>query len=457
MAKNYYTVCLRKKALSLPRFWLTNKNLIHLYYENMLSRFFTYRIMKQLFFHLSLLLAFLSLSDALKAQHCGYVSQKNQEIERYTEGYVRGFHTRTRPRTVVKIPVVVHIVWRTPEENAISDAQIRGQIDSLTKDFRKRNADAANIPSLAFKNLAADCEIEFCLAQRDTLGFTTSGIVRRQTTVVNIGDSFAAITKRKVYYSEFGGDNAWRPDRYLNIWVCAYSEGGFIGWATPIATAMEKPAEDGCVIHYKAFGVSAFNFPTRNRGRTLVHEVGHYFNLLHTWGANNTCSDDDEVEDTPRQAGPNSGCPSFPATQSCPSNGGDMYMNYMDYPYDDCVLMFTKGQKARMWATLDGFRRGLILTGTVCDPFVGTNNIVEPQWSISPNPVSSNLTIQLPDEWKNKIKTIQLRDITGRVLLQKQENTEGSLLSVQDVPNGLYFLKISMKNQMLTKKVIVLH
>ena len=82
---------------------------------------------------------------------------------------------------------------------------------------------------------------------------------------------------------------------------------------------------------------------------------------------------------------------------------------------------------------------------------------LQPKWNISPNPVSSNLTIQLPNEWKNKTKTIQLTDIAGRILLQKQENTEGSLLSVQDVPNGLYFLKISMGNQVLTKKVIISH
>lgn len=132
-----------------------------------------------------------------------------------------------------------------------------------------------------------------------------------------------------------------------------------------------------------------------------------------------------------------------------------MFMNYMDYPYDECVLMFTKGQKARMWAALEGFRRDLTLKSAVCDPFVGTNNIVEPQWSFSPNPAASMLTIKMPDVWRNQLKTIQLTDITGRILLKKQENTEGSVLSVQDVPNGLYFLSVSVDNQIFTKKIVV--
>ena len=224
-------------------------------------------------------------------------NEKNEEIERFTEGYVRDFHTKARPRAVVKIPVVVHIIWRTAAGN-ISDAQIRGQIDSLTKDFRKRNTDASNIPTQKFRDLTADCEMEFCLANRDTLGFPSTGIVRKQTNILNFGEQLSA-SVRRAYYSKLGGDDAWRPDRYLNIWVCEFSEGGILGYTSPLANALTKPSEDGCLINVQAFGINANNVIGRNKARTLVHEVGHYFNLLHIFGVDRTCNDDDEVADTP--------------------------------------------------------------------------------------------------------------------------------------------------------------
>jgi hypothetical protein len=411
--------------------------------------------MKQFIIYLAISLSPFCTFCTVNAQECGYIHVKNEEIERYTEGYVRDFDTKARPRTVVKIPVVVHVVWNTAAEN-IPEYQIRGQIDSLTKDFRKRNVDAANIPSQRFRDLAADCEIEFCLANRDTLGNACTGIVRKQTNIPNFGEQYEDTNKRKVCYTAYGGDNAWRPDRYLNIWVCGFSDGGILGYSTPIAKILAtSPAEDGCIINSRAFGVSLNNLTGRNKGRTLVHEVGHYFNLLHIFGFDTTCNDDDEVDDTPRQGGRNSFCPSFPAAQSCPGNGGDMFMNYMDYPYDECVLMFTRGQKARMWATLDGYRNGLILRGLACDPFMGTNNLTDADWSIYPNPAASSLTIQMPEAWQNKEKTIELTDVAGRILLKKAVYTEGSPFEFGDVPNGLYFLCVHVDNQLFTKKIVI--
>jgi hypothetical protein len=406
--------------------------------------------MRLYIYHFFTFVLFFGASRPLKAQQCHFINQKNEAIERYTEGYVKNFDTKARPRTVVKIPVVIHILWYSVSEY-ISDAQVRGQIDSLNKDFRKLNWDAANIPTQRFRDAAADCEIEFCLATRDTLGNATTGIIRRQTTEPNIGNNLS-----NVYRKSTKGDDAWRPDRYLNIWVCAFSDGEILGYAAPLANASTNPAEDGCVINNKAFGVSSNNYAGRNKGRTLVHEVGHYLNLLHIFGSDATCNDDDEVEDTPRQAGRNSFCPSFPAPQSCPGNGGDMFMNYMDYPYDECVLMFTRGQKARMWAALTGFRSGLILRGPTCDPFVGTESVTEPEWSIYPNPSSSSVTIVMPGEWKNKEKLLKITDVAGRVLLQNRAYTEGSPLSLENISKGLYFISISLDNQVFTKKISIL-
>jgi hypothetical protein len=393
------------------------------------------------------------ICTATAQQECGYAHERNEEIERFTEGYVRDFDTKARPRAVIKIPVVVHVIWRNAAGN-ISDQQIRGQIDTLTRIFRKKNVDVANVPTQKFRDLAADCEIEFCLATRDTLGFPSTGIVRKQTNILNFGDQTAALGRR-VYYSKFGGDDAWRPDRYLNIWVCEFSEGSLLGFTSPLANAMTKPAEDGCLINVQAFGINANNLVGRNRGRTLVHEVGHYFNLLHIFGTERTCNDDDEVTDTPRQAWANYGCPSFPAPVSCPGNGGDMYMNFMDYPYDECVLMFTQGQKRRMWAAIDGFRTSLLLRGAACDPFTATSSVAEPTWAIAPNPATTSFDIVLPDEWKYVPKIIQLVDIAGRVLVEKRENTEGVKFDVQHVPNGLYFVKIKVENQIFVRKMSI--
>ena len=99
-----------------------------------------------------------------------------------------------------------------------------------------------------------------------------------------------------------------------------------------------------------------------NRGRSLTHEVGHYLNLLHVWGDDGYwCSSDDFISDTPLQTGETYGCPSYPRTDSCTSSfPGIMFMNYMDYSYDESLYMFTKGQIARMRAVLVNSRSSLL-------------------------------------------------------------------------------------------------
>jgi hypothetical protein len=255
-----------------------------------------------------------------------------------------------------KIPVVVHVVHRTAAQN-ISDAQIKSQIEVLTADFRKKNADIGSVPA-PFAPLAADARVEFELAKIDPAGNPTNGITRTATTVNGFTDDDA------VKSAATGGVNAWPSDKYLNMWVCQLA-GGLLGYAQfpggPAAT-------DGVVILHSAFGTTGTATAPFNLGRTATHEVGHWLNLRHIWGDDGTgCAGSDFVADTPNQGGPNIGTPTFPSISCGNGPNGDMFMNYMDYVDDIAMMMFSAGQVTRMQATLDGFRSA-IGTSIPCGP-----------------------------------------------------------------------------------------
>ena len=278
-----------------------------------------------------------------------------QSIEAFTTRFV-SLNPDLQTRAVVTIPVVVHVVYKTAAEN-ISDAQIQSQIDILNADFRKLNADVSKVPA-AFQALVADCEVQFCLAKRSPTGAVTTGIERKATTK----KSFT--TNDGVKSVSGGGLAAWDATKYLNLWCCTIS-GGVLGYAQfPGGSA----TTDGVVILNTAFGSGGSTVSPFNKGRTGTHEVGHWLNLRHIWGDDNgACTGSDLVSDTPNQGAENYGCPA--ATKASCSNGGDMFMNYMDYTNDVCMYMFSAGQKARMQATVvPGGARYSITQSGKCNP-----------------------------------------------------------------------------------------
>ena len=278
--------------------------------------------------------------------------QKMNDNEVYLQNYIQN-SLESNSSTIITIPVVVHVVYYNSNEN-ISDLQIQSQIDILNNDFRRLNSDAVNTPA-AFQPVAADTEIEFCLASEDPNGNATNGITRTQTSQ----SSFS--TNNGVKYSSSGGVDVWNTSDYLNIWVCDLS-GGLLGYAQfPGGTA----SSDGVVCDYAYFGNIGTATPPYDQGRTLTHEVGHWLNLHHIWGDQN-CGDD-FCNDTPEHSGSNYGCPNYPSTSSCSGNGsaGDMFMNYMDYTNDACMNLFTQDQKTRMIASINSFRSDL-LTSNGC-------------------------------------------------------------------------------------------
>jgi hypothetical protein len=108
--------------------------------------------------------------------------ERQQKIEEYTNFVVNSGKV-DKNKAIITIPVVVHVIYNTAAQN-ITDAQIQSQLDILNKDFRKLNTDLNLIPS-TFSSLIADVEINFCLANRDPNGASTTGILRVPTSVVS--------------------------------------------------------------------------------------------------------------------------------------------------------------------------------------------------------------------------------------------------------------------------------
>jgi hypothetical protein len=267
----------------------------------------------------------------------------------------------SRRTEVARIPVVVHVLYNSDEEN-ISQEQVESQIEALNRDYRNTNP-PANIPP-AFQPLAADPLIEFALATRDPDGNATTGVTRTNTSIAtfpyNPNDPKTTDKLNKLIKYDEHGHAPWPREDYLNLWACSLG-GGLLGYAQfpggPAAT-------DGVVILNRAFGtvgLAAAPGNPFNLGRTAVHEVGHWLNLLHIWGDDGGgCDGSDNVADTPNQADANYNKPAFPHITCDNAPNGDMFMNYMDYVDDDTMFMFTAGQVDRMNATLAGPRSSLL-------------------------------------------------------------------------------------------------
>jgi len=254
---------------------------------------------------------------------------------------------RVEKKGPLTIPVVVHVVYRTADEN-ISDAQIKSQIVALNRDYSAGNADKSKTPTV-WRGLVTDAQIKFALTTKDPNGKPTNGITRTKTKQTSFS------TNDDVKRASTGGAPGWPTSKFLNLWVCTLGN-GLLGYAQfpggPAAT-------DGVVILNTAFGTTGTAATPFNLGRTAVHEVGHWLNLNHIWGDTSDCSGTDHVADTPNAQLPNYNNPKFPHVTCTNGPNGDMFMNYMDYVDDKVMVMFTAGQVARMQATLAGPRSSI--------------------------------------------------------------------------------------------------
>jgi len=396
------------------------------------------------------------------------------------------------------IPVVFHVIYNNNNEN-IPDSVLFNQIEILNDCFRRHNADAINTRP-EFHDIVGDSKIEFKLAEIDTNGLATNGITRMYSDVENFGgilpysagqvQEISDWVNDSLLYNIFritqtslGGENAWDPERYLNIWIGDlrifepqfnnFEELVYFGLATPpinhinwpdsIINAIDTLGGDGVIMHYVNIGgnnPNSFTGPYAGynglvtTGKMLVHEVGHYLGLRHIWGDGN-CTHDDYISDTPNSDS-NSGFGCNQNSNSCVDNIGgldlhNMIENYMDYSDANCQNSFTIGQIEVMRTVLEINRVDL------AEAFSTANT---DDWSLLltmnlyPNPNSGEFNIDLGTVYE----TVELSifNSVGQ-LVANQYFRKTDLLTINlDLEKGIYFIRISSdtENNQLIKLIV---
>jgi len=216
---------------------------------------------------------------------------------------------------ITTIPVAFHVVRFNDGSANVTDVQIQAQVDTLnagyaTSNFRfsLRSIERVNHSDWQYPTYGSQQE----LAMKQALAVDPAHVLNFYTADLPGGD---------LGFARF--PNEFPENSYMHGVVCDYASlpGG---------------------------SISGYNL-----GKTGTHEIGHYVALWHTF-QNGCTPPGDEVEDTPYEASPASGCPE--GRNTCPAPGLDPIHNFMDYSDDPCMHEFTAGQSARMDSMMSLYR-----------------------------------------------------------------------------------------------------
>ncbi len=363
-------------------------------------------------------------------------------VEPSTHG-VQPFHTEKSivlRSTHKVIPVYVHIVYRTDDQN-LSDSLLALLFLKANQELAFHRRGHRGIPPIFYPYIETP-SIELCPYERQSDGRVALRIRRKKTTIKAIGD----VHNGRIFYDSLGGSDAVDPTHYLNIWITEMDDYA-LGYSS--FPDMAGASNDGIILNIDYL---RRNGPMTYKARTLIHELGHYLGLCHLAGCRTaSCDDDDGIEDTPNSDMHYawSSCPTAPQI-SCGSE--DMFMNYLSLAPDSCILFFTKGQVERMHRTLTTVRTSLARS------HCPTPITSEPPWQdiqLVYNPFQQQLWLQLPHGFDRPI-TCVVYGTDGRLIARMYLTAQTSLLSVPvALAPGWYVLYFIDEGQTRSKMFFV--
>ncbi len=271
---------------------------------------------------------------------------------------------------VFTLPVVVHVITTgdaigLPDNPA--DALINAMIKGLNNAYRKKGTSFGGV----------DMKIQFQLAVRGPDGAATTGIVRVNGSGVPNYVSGGITNNGTIGSADeitVKGLSRWSNTDYINIWIVNKINGS----STNPGGYTYFPEYNGAATDGLTLNASVVN----GTNKTVVHEMGHFFYLYHTFydggnettcAANDNCNNEgDKVCDTE----PMLNVPCGTSGNSCDGNKPFLIAdstkhytvlnNYMTYT--NCQWMFTQGQKTRARSALISFRYGLVTSGALSAP-----------------------------------------------------------------------------------------
>ncbi len=353
------------------------------------------------------------------------------------------------------LPVVVHIISSDSlgVGSNLSARDVLAQIHATNLDFTRSNADTIATPSI-FKPLAAKLDIVLGLATLSPDGqkLAEPGIHRINPEQHGLpSPPYSQSDMLNTIMPLF----AWDTERYINIWVCDISS--LLGFSSFPTIALgdlpsgANPNQDGVVVDYQNFGLYHSKLkPAYGLGRTLTHELGHFFGLYHTFGSCET--DGDYCSDTPHSGTANYGCNL--QAKDC-LNETAMIQNFMDYSDDRCMNLFTVCQRTRVQTVLrNSPRRYTLLQNKIPVVTAALPTEIDPARPVLQNPFLNQLIFS----GCQGSYEFFIHDIQGRAIAQQMLWAENGRIvwDAGQISPGLYCIELLQAEKRWTFRALKL-